>query len=49
MLEQLGHEIRQKMNTNALKTIHFQLAYSSFQSFLVPFQIIISPKCTILS
>jgi hypothetical protein len=44
MLEPLWHELRTKMNTNALKIVFLLLVHSSFLLFVATFQHIKSPK-----
>jgi hypothetical protein len=46
LLEQLGHELRTNMKTNALKTVLIILIYSSFQSFVASSHHTKSPKGT---
>jgi hypothetical protein len=46
VLDPFGHELRTNMNINTLKSIPFQLVYSSFLSFVSTFRDNKSPKCT---
>jgi hypothetical protein len=46
MLEPFGHELHTNMNTDELKTVHLQLLYSRFLSFIASFCHIKSPKCS---
>jgi hypothetical protein len=48
VLEPFGHELCTNMNTNALKNVHLELLYSSFQSFIASFHHIKSPKCSMI-
>jgi hypothetical protein len=48
VLEPLGYELRTNINTDALKTVHFQLLYSIFLSFIASFCHIKSLKSSTL-